>query len=217
MTELDLRLYAVLDPAQLATADPVDAAMAAVAGGATLLQLRDKGGDTRATLVLARALVAALDGPVPLLINDRVDIAHAAGADGVHLGRTDLPPRDARGILGESAIIGITIHHAADANADARVDYACLGPVYATASKDPGDPPLGPVGLAALAGATRRRLGPTPLCAIAGIDAARAPEVVASGVDGVAVIGALFRADDIAAAARALRRQVDTALAGASR
>jgi thiamine-phosphate pyrophosphorylase len=149
---------------------------------------------------------------VPLIVNDRVDIAHAARADGVHLGHTDLTPASARAILGDDAIVGITVHHPHEAAADARVDYAGLGPVFATASKDPGDPPLDIEGLGRLAGATRARLGPLPLCAIAGIDETNARDVVASDVDGIAVIGALFRAPDIEAAARRLRRAVDDAL-----
>ncbi len=213
MNPVDLRLYAVAGPSPGGGRDPVAAVRAAVAGGATLVQLRDKGNDARATVGLARALKAALPPTVPLVVNDRVDIAHAAGADGVHLGRHDLTPGMARAVLGDEAIVGITVHRPDEAEADAAIDYAGLGPVYATASKDPGDPPLGADGLRTLAAAVRARLGPLPLCAIAGIDAARAGEVIAAGVDGVAVIGALFRAADIEAAARELRGVVDATLA----
>jgi len=214
---VDLRLYAVFDPAILGDGDPVDAVLAAVRGGATLVQLRDKRGDTRATLDVARRLKAALPADVPLLINDRVDVAVLAGADGVHLGQQDLSPADARRLLGDDAIVGLTVHHAHEAVADASIDYVGLGPVYPTASKDPRDPALGPDGLARLLGEVRDRLGPLPASAIAGIDLARAPEVIAAGVDGVAVIGALFRAPDVERAARALRDAVDQALVQRSR
>ncbi len=217
MRPVDLRLYAVADPAMMAGRDPVDAVGAAVRGGATLVQLRDKRGDARATAALARRLKAALPAAVPLLINDRVDVAAVSGADGVHLGQRDLTPADARALLGDDAIVGLTVHHAHEATAHARVDYVGLGPAYATASKDPGDPPLGPAGLARLLAQVRARLGPLPASAIAGIDRARAPEVIAAGVDGVAVIGALFQAGDVEAAARELRAAVDAALIERSR
>ncbi len=217
MKRSDLRLYAVATPQAMRGRDPVEAVLAAIAGGATLVQVRDKESDARATVELTRALRAAMPREVPLLVNDRVDIAHAAGADGVHLGQRDLSPAAARAVLGNQALVGLTIHHPHEAVADARIDYAGLGPVFATSSKDPGDPPLGIDGLRALRAAVRERLEPLPVCAIAGIDRDRAPAVIGAGVDGVAVIGALFHADDIAAAAVALRTAVDQALAKRTR
>lgn len=213
---LDLRLYAILDPALLpAGRDPVEAALAAVQGGATIVQLRDKRYAARPVLALARALVAALRSTgVPLVIDDRVDIALASGASGVHLGRDDLPAEEARRLLGPDAIIGVTVHHAHEADAidPAVCDYAGIGPVYATKSKDPGDPPLGPQGLARLTAHLRARLKAFPVVAIAGIGPDNAAPVIAAGADGVAVIAALFTADDIAAAAGRLRAVVDAAL-----
>jgi thiamine-phosphate pyrophosphorylase len=213
MRPIDLRLYAVADLTAMGGRDPVDTVMAAVRGGATLVQLRDKRGDARATVALASRLKAALPTDVPLLINDRVDVAAVARADGVHLGQEDLSPADARALLGDDAIVGLTVHHPHEATPDARIDYVGLGPAFATASKHPRDAPLGPAGLARLVAAVRERIGPVPACAIAGIDAARAPGVVRAGVDGVAVIGALFHRPDVEAAARELRAAVDTALA----
>lgn len=212
MITLDLRLYAIADPAHTLGRDLVELVMAAIVGGATLVQLRDKASSSRTVLERARALRAAMPRHVPLLVNDRVDIAHAAGAEGVHLGQNDLSPAAARAILGEDAILGLTVHHPHEAKADARVDYLGLGPVYPTASKDPKDPPLGAEGVGRLADATRARLGPLPLCAIAGIDATNAAPVIDAGIDGVAVIGALFRATDVEAAARELRAVVDTTI-----
>ncbi|MFW5678685.1 MAG: thiamine phosphate synthase [Pseudomonadota bacterium] len=212
MTPIDLRLYAVADTGQLDDGRIADAVAAAIRGGATAIQLRDKRDDTRARIATAKALRAVVEAPVRLIVNDRVDVALASGADGVHLGRSDMTPEDARAILGPEAIVGITIHHAHEADATARVDYAGLGPAYATSSKDPGDPPLGPLGLARLVEAVHARLGPLPLCAIAGIDRERVPAVIGAGVQGVAVIGAVFRQPDIEAAARELRAAVDLAL-----
>jgi thiamine-phosphate pyrophosphorylase len=212
----DLRCYAVLDPARCRGRDPVALAAAAAQGGATLVQLRDKEGSTRALLVLARAVKAALDPlGVPLLVNDRADIAGAAGATGVHLGKDDLPPADARRLLGAGAIIGVTVHHPHEADAvDPTVaDYAGIGPVFATRSKDPGDPPLGPAGLARLIAHLRRRLPGFPACGIAGVDHANAPDVIGAGADGCAAIADIFMAEDVEAAARRLRAAVDAALA----
>jgi thiamine-phosphate pyrophosphorylase len=215
VTAVDLRLYAVLDPERCRGRDPVELAMAAARGGATLLQLRDKRGTTRASLALARALVEALRGTgVPLLVNDRVDLALAAAAAGVHVGATDMPAADARRLLGPEAIVGVTVHHAHEADLvdPAVASYAAFGPVFATMSKDPGDPPLGPEGLARLLGHLRTRLPGFPTCAIAGIDHANAGAVIAAGADGVAVISDIFMADDAEAAARRLRTAVDRAL-----
>jgi thiamine-phosphate diphosphorylase len=212
---VDLRLYGVLDPALGRGRDLQALALEAVAGGCTLVQYRDKQAATRTAVERARALAAALAGTgVPLLVNDRVDVALAAGADGVHLGHDDMHPADARRLLGEGAVIGVTLKRAedADALADLPVDYGCVGGVFATASKRNPDPPIGLGGLAALVGRARaaRRV---PVGAIAGIDAANAAFVIAAGADGIAVISALFAAADVAAAARDLRGIVDRSLA----
>jgi thiamine-phosphate pyrophosphorylase len=214
---LDLRLYGVLDPTRTRGRDPVALAAAAAEGGITLLQLRDKTSGTRDLVALARAVSAALEPhDVPLLINDRVDVALAAGAAGVHVGLTDMAPADARRLLGADAILGITVHHPEEAADVSRgiADYAGLGPVYATASKDPGDPPLGSEGLARLIRGVHGHHAHLPVCGIAGIDHSNAQAVIAAGADGVAVISDIFMADDVAAAARRLRTIVDAALAG---
>jgi thiamine-phosphate pyrophosphorylase len=212
---LDLRCYAILDPTRCAGRDPVELAAAAARGGATLVQLRDKESGTRALVTLARAVGAQL-APlgVPLLINDRVDVALAAGAQGVHLGQGDLAPADARRLLGEGAVIGVTVHHPHEADTvdPKQADYAGIGPVYRTMSKDPGDPPLGPGGLGRLIGHLRQRLEAFPVCGIAGIDHANAPAVIGAGADGVAVISDIFMAADVEEAARRVRWAVDAAL-----
>jgi thiamine-phosphate pyrophosphorylase len=213
---LDLRLYAVLDPARCRGRLLPELAAAAARGGATLLQYRDKRNETRHLVSNARAILEALSAfDVPLLINDRIDVALAAGATGAHVGREDMAPEDARRLLGADAILGVTIHHAAEALpfAPGLADYAGCGPVYATQSKDPGDPPLGPEGLGRLLRQLSELQPGLPACGIAGIDHRNAPEVIAAGAAGVAVISDIFMAEDVETATRRLRTAVDTALA----
>lgn len=213
---LDLRVYAVLDPARCRGRSLTELAAAAARGGATLLQYRDKAAGTRGLVENARAIAAALRPfGVPLLVNDRIDVALAAGADGAHVGASDMAAADARRLLGPDAILGVTIHHPreAEALAPGLATYAGCGPVYTTASKDPGDPPLGPEGLARLLGRVRAAHPGLPASGIAGIDHANAPAVIAAGADGVAVISDIFMADDVEAATRRLRAAVDEALA----
>lgn len=213
---VDIRLYGVLDPARSRGRPLPELARAAAAGGATLLQLRLKEGSTRTMVETARSVLDALEGTgVPLVVDDRVDVAVAAGAAGAHVGRTDLDPTTVRAILGREAISGVTIHHGHEARAlpAGIATYAGLGPVFPTASKDPGDPPLGPDGLARLIGEVRAAHPDLPVCGIAGIDADNAASVIRAGADGVAVISALFMAEDVTAAARRLRAVVDAALA----
>lgn len=208
----DIRLYGVLDPAQLGGRDPVAAASAAVDGGITMLQLRDKSNDAKARVALASKIKQALAGSgVPLIINDHVDTAAAIGADGVHLGRTDMKPAAARAELGPNAIIGVTIHHGHEAEqVDPNIaDYAGLGPVYLTRSKDPGDPPLGPFGLERLINQVQAHLPGLPCVAIAGISAKNVTPVMQAGADGVAVISAIFGQPDIRAATHQLRQILD--------
>lgn len=218
---LDLRLYALVDPERANGRALDDLARRVVAGGATLVQLRDKHGTTRRLVEEARAIKQALGASgVPLLVNDRVDVALAAGADGVHVGQDDMAVADARRLLGDRAIIGLsvkTVAQAREAPVDL-LDYMAIGGVFATTSKDNPDPPVGTDGLRAIAAAVRARAAklPTaklPIAAIAGIDRRNAGDVIAAGADGVAVISALSMTADPTEAARALRAIVDRALA----
>jgi len=213
---VDLRLNAIVDPERCGGRDLADLARLCAEGGATLVQLRDKLGETRTLVEEARAIKNAL-APfgVPLVINDRIDVALAAGADGVHVGQDDIAVEDARRLLGPGAIIGLSIKTVAEAEAApvALLDYIGSGGVYVTMSKQQKNAPIGPAGLARIVGVFRRRAPKLPLCGIAGIDDSNAAAVIAAGADGVAVISALSLAPDPAAAARGLRKIVDAALA----
>jgi thiamine-phosphate pyrophosphorylase len=212
---INLRLYALIDPAVAGGRTLTDLA-GRIAGSATLVQLRDKHGSTRAMVEEARALRGVLEpAGVPLLINDRVDVALAAEADGVHIGQDDISAADARLLLGRMAIIGLSIKTVAQAEAAPldMLDYVAIGGVYGTTSKDNTATPIGIGGLRAVVQAVRARKPQFPICAIAGINASNAAEVIAAGADGVAVISALSLAPDPAQAAQDLRAVVDRALA----
>ena len=213
--EADLRLYALVDPAVAGGRTLADLA-AAIAGSATLVQLRDKHGSTRALMQEARALIGVLAPlDIPLLINDRIDVALAAEADGVHIGQDDMSPADARLLLGRTAIIGLsvkTVEQAQNAPLDL-LDYVAIGGVYDTTSKDTTAAPIGLSGLRAIVQVVRAREPRFPICAIAGINESNAAEVIEAGADGVAVISALSLAADPGKAARGLRNVVDVALA----
>jgi thiamine-phosphate pyrophosphorylase len=213
---LDLRLNAIVDPERSGGRDLAELARLCAQGGATLIQLRDKLSDTRAMVDTARAIKRALAPlQVPFVINDRVDVALASGADGVHVGQDDMAVEDARKLLGRDAIIGLSIKtvEEADAAPVELLDYVGSGGVYVTLSKQQKKAPIGPAGLGRVIAALRARKPALPVCGIAGIDAGNAAAVIAAGADGVAVISALSLAPDPAAAARELRSVVDAALA----
>jgi thiamine-phosphate pyrophosphorylase len=159
-------------------------------GGATLIQLRDKDAAPRDFYQqAAAALRVARDHQVKLIINDRVDIALALSADGVHLGQSDLPVDAARSLLGPGAVIGFSTHNLAQAKLAATmpVDYLAFGPIFGTSTKEKPDPI---VGLQALA-AARTAVGALPLVAIGGITSVNALEVLKAGADALAMISEL--------------------------
>jgi thiamine-phosphate pyrophosphorylase len=214
--KVDLRLYALVDPDRAGGHTLPELSWLVAAGGATLVQLRDKHGGTRSMVEEARAIRENLAPMhVPLLINDRVDVALAANADGVHVGQSDMAVEDARRLLGPDAIIGLSIKTVAQAEAAPveLLDYAAIGGVYATTSKDNPDPPIGVEGLTRITAIFRRRRPDLPICAIAGIDASNAAATVKAGADGVAIISALSLAESPPDAARELRAIIDAALA----
>jgi thiamine-phosphate pyrophosphorylase len=213
---LDLRLYALIDPEHAGGRDVVELARLAAEGGATTVQLRDKGSTVRSMVERARHIKTALASlGVPFLINDRVDVALACGADGVHLGQDDMKMEDARRLLGPSSIIGLSIKTVAEAEEAPMdlLDYVGIGGVFATSSKDNPAPPIGIAGLARIIEAVRRRAPNLPACGIAGITRDNAVDTIVAGADGVAVISAISLQSDPRAAAQKLRAAVDSALA----
>ncbi len=210
-----LALYGLIDPERSTDRDLGTLAREAIAGGVTLLQYRDKHAPDAVMRARAGSIRDAISGTgVPFLINDRVGIALDIGADGVHLGQDDMAPAEARRLLGPGAIVGLSVKTVAQAEAAPLdiLDYVCIGGVFATMSKDNPDPPVGEAGFAAIRAAIAARDAGFPVGAIAGIDAGNAAGVIAAGADGVAIISALFAAEDVNAAARELRGVVDAAL-----
>lgn len=214
MKPLDLRLCLVTAAVRPGLEQTV---VAAVAGGATVVQLRDPtatgAGLYRAAVALRRALAPL---GVPLIVNDRLDIALAAGAQGTHLGQSDLPPDRARAVAGPDHVIGWSAD-AAEMSvlaewAPGTVDYLGVGPVWATPTKADAGAPIGIDGLRHAC-----RLSTIPCVAIGGIDASNAGAAVAAGAAGVAVVSAICGAADPAWAANRLRVALMASSAGRAR
>lgn len=205
----DLRLYAITDrralPAGVTLAQAVEAALD---GGVTCLQLREKTASAGEILTLARTLLPLCRArKVPLLINDRVDIALAAGADGVHLGQDDLPLPEARALLGPDRILGATAHTVEEAlRAQAEgADYLGVGAMFPTGTKTDTVPTSADT-LKAICAAVS-----IPVVAIGGVNARNLPTLAGTGIAGAAVVSAIFSQSDLTAAARTLRTAADLA------
>jgi len=186
----------------------------AVEGGVTLFQLREKTLATGAFIESARNLRDALRGTeVRLLINDRVDVALAADVDGIHIGQEDITARDARKLLGEEKLIGLTVRDAKEiAEAPiAALDYLSIGGVFPTQSKNNTRKPVGLDGLKTLTANARDVCG-LPITAIAGISQENAGRIMDCGVDGIAVISSVCAQPDPTQAARSLRAIIDPSL-----
>ena len=206
----DPALYLVTDTGLSRPRPVADVVRAAVAGGVTAVQVRDKTAPRRELLALTRAVQAALaDRPdVAVVVNDAVDVALLAGAPGVHVGQDDLPPTEVRALLGPDALLGLSVSSRAELDAalalpPSTVDLVGIGPVWATPTKPDAAPGLGLAGVRELAAAARA--GGLIAVAIGGIDTGRAAEVAATGVDGICVVSAICAAADPEAAARSLR------------
>jgi len=182
------RVYPLTD-VQLTGLSHADQVRLLSLGGATLVQLREKQMPALQFYAQARAAVAAA-GDLQLIINDRVDVALAVGAYGVHLGQDDMPPEAARRLLGDDAVIGYSTHSVEQAKKAVTlpIDYIAIGPIFTTSSKTNPSPTLGLEGLRAV----RQAVGNVQLVAIGGISHLNAREVIAAGADSVAVIGALL-------------------------
>ncbi len=196
-----LTLLAVTDDLGGGADALVARAAAAVRGGATMVQLRLKDVAARTQVDVARRLIAAL--PVPVMVNDRVDVALAAGAAGAHVGAADLPVEAVRRLAPRGFIIGASVGGDMDVPQSAGADYVGIGPVFATMSKADAGAAIGVEALARLS----RACG-VPSVGIGGIDETNAPAVIAAGATGVAVIRALFAAQDPEEMARRLRRAI---------
>ncbi|SHJ38270.1 thiamine-phosphate pyrophosphorylase [Malonomonas rubra DSM 5091] len=206
MKPLDLSLHLVTDRNLSLGRDLLDIVQAAVQGGVSVVQLREKECATREFVELGRAVSSLLQqSSVPLLINDRVDIALAIGADGVHIGQSDMPYADARRLLGTDAIIGLSVESEAHAQAAEilDVDYLGLSPVFTTPTKCELTESLGLEGVASI-----RRLSRHRLVAIGGIHHENISAILKSGADGVAVVSAICSASDPLQATRQLQQKI---------
>ena len=207
---IDYSLYLVADADYAADRDLVPLVEAAVRGGVTIVQLRAKSLLHADFLALARRVAPVLKRHrIPLIINDRAEIALSCGAAGLHLGQDDLPLAVARRIVADDMIIGVSVNTPEEARAAERhgADYVGAGPVFVTATKATDLPVLGPQGL--------RRIKESvfvPVVAIGGITEANARTVRESGADGIAVVSALLGADDPQEAARRLKRAMNPTL-----
>lgn len=206
-----LRLYLIADTSLLDDAALVGAVAAAIRGGVTIVQLRAKERTTREQIELARVLASVCRPSVPFVVNDRVDVALAAHAAGVHLGHIgeeDMPPEDARLILGPDAIIGVSVARGSEGRDAARrgASYLSGGPMYATRTKPDAGAPVGPALIRELRVATA-----LPVVAIGGIEPPHVAELLAAGADGVCVASGILRTADPEAAARAYMAQLEVA------
>ena len=201
-----LRLLAITDDLRDGRDGLVARAVAAVHGGATMIPLRLKDADGRTMLEVGRALVEALRTTgAPVIVNDRADVALAAGAAGVHVGTEDVPAAALRTVVPPGFIIGASVGSGDEAGLANGADYVGIGPVYATGSKADAGPSIGVEGFATLS-----RLVSVPAVAIGGITTDNASDALRAGAAGVAVIRAVFSAADPEQAARALRRAIES-------
>ncbi len=185
------RLYAILDAPCFPDSQILfSTAEELVAGGVTLLQYRNKGGNVREMLNHAREMKHRVGGPLKLIMNDRADLCLAAEFDGVHIGQEDLSPEGARRVIGDSLWLGVSTHNPEQIKrADkTSADYIAIGPVFSTASKVNPDPVVGLEGVREARALTRK-----PLVAIGGINRANCRSVIEAGADSVAVISDLMR------------------------
>ncbi|MHA1230281.1 MAG: thiamine phosphate synthase [Candidatus Helarchaeota archaeon] len=201
-----IKLYLVTDRRFAVDRNFNDIIIEAIAGGVTVVQLREKNIETREFYNKAIELKAILkEYNIPLIINDRVDIAYASDADGVHLGQSDLPIKYAREILGKNKIIGLsvnTVKQAIEAEKSG-ADYIAISPVFPTPTKVDIDPPVGLEGIPII-----RESVNIPIVGIGGINKNNAKKVIEAGCDGVAVVSAIMGAKDPKLAASELLNEV---------
>ena len=207
-----LTLYLVTDGRFITPGDKrgslVDVVKMAIDGGVTAVQYREKEANTRVMVNEAEVLRRlCADQGVLFLVNDRIDVALAVDADGVHLGQDDMPAPIARKLLGPKRVIGVTVHNLDELKKaeDEGADYVSFAPVFATQTKPDHQRPLGVKGLSELV-----RHASVPCVAIGGINESNATDVFATGVDGICIVSAIMGADDPKEAARNLLKSVKT-------
>ena len=192
-----LRLVAITDDAEDHRPTLVERVAAAVRGGATSVQVRLKTASSREVVEVTKAIIAKVD--VPVIVNDRADIALAAGAAGVHVGEADLPVAAIRRFAPEGFIIGASLGSDAELPNAKDADYVGVGPVFASDTKTDAGSAIGVEGFKKLAALVTH-----PAVAVGGIDAERALQITVHGAAGVAVINAIFNSDDPESATRAI-------------
>ena len=198
-----LRLVAITDDAEDQRTTLVDRVAASVRGGATSVQVRLKTASSREVVEITRAIIARVN--VPVIVNDRADIALAAGAAGVHVGEADLPVDAVRRFAPAGFIIGASLGSDAELVNAMNADYVGIGPVFASDSKNDAGVAIGVAGFEKLAA-----LVPHPAVAVGGITADRALQITVHGAAGVAVINAIFRSDDPESATRAIAAAIES-------
>lgn len=207
----DLSVYLVLDPDLCREIGMIETTRLAVAGGVTMVQLRDKQADTAKMIETGRALKAVLSGTgVPLIINDDVEAAIEIGAEGLHVGQSDMAAVMARQRAGHGMILGLSVETEDLARRvdSSIVDYVGIGPVFATNTKPDHKQPIGFDGLARIAA-----MAPVPAVAIGGVKAQHAGPALAAGAKGLAVVSAICGQPDPEAAARRIAAEIERARA----
>ena len=207
--DIDYSLYLVTDRGLAGGRPTLDIVEAAVRGGVTCVQLREKDCSTREFIEQAQTIRDSLQAlAIPLIINDRLDVAMAVKADGVHLGQTDMPLEMARAIVKETMLIGISAESVHDAVAAEKggADYLGVSPIFATPTKTDTAAPLGLEGLRQIDAKVN-----LPLVGIGGLNQDNAGDVIRSGADGVAVVSAIVAAGNPEQAARNLRATIEEA------
>ncbi len=209
---MDWTLYVITDAKLSRGRSHLEVAQAAIEGGTSIIQFRDKEMTTRQLVETAGKIKELTEeADIPLIVNDRLDVALAVEADGVHVGQDDMPADMARQLIGPHKILGVsasTVEEVLQAEEDG-ADYVSASPVFTTPTKPDTPPPTGLEGLRAIVEAVN-----LPVIAIGGINEKNAAEVMEAGAQGVAVISAVVSAPDIAAAARHLRETLEAARKG---
>ncbi|NHI90960.1 MAG: thiamine phosphate synthase [Candidatus Lokiarchaeota archaeon] len=205
-----VKLYLVTDRGLAGNRDFEEIILKSIEGGVTIVQLREKKMDAKEFLINASHLKKKLDAlDIPLIINDRVDIAFASNASGVHLGQSDLPIKHARKILGENKIIGVSISTVAEALKAEKesADYIAISPIFDTPTKTDTDPAVGLDGIAAIKDSIQ-----IPIVGIGGINKTNARSVIKAGCDGIAVVSAIIAAVNPKDAAFELNNEIKKGL-----